>query len=265
MLSLLVLLSACSTVPITGRSQLLLMSSKEEMALGLTEFDKLKQNTPVSKDATWNPILQRVGQRIAGAAKKDLPDAQWEFILFESKEVNAFCLPGGKVGVYTGILGIAKDESGLATIVGHEVAHAVARHGAERMSQALLVQAGGSLLDAAAQNKTEVTRKALAAAYGLGAQIGVQLPHSRRQELEADHMGLIYMARAGYDPRPSVEMWQRFAAYSKEHGGKTLPFLSTHPVDQVRIEQLQKLMPDALKEYNNPQAATAPASATAPR
>jgi len=237
------------------------MSSKEEMALGLTEFDKLKQNTPVSRDAHWGTTLQRVGQRIAAAAQKDLPDARWEFILFESKEVNAFCLPGGKVGIYTGILPIAKDESGLATIVGHEVAHAAARHGAERMSQALLVQVGGSLLDTAAQNKAENTRKALSAAYGLGAQIGVQLPHSRRQELEADHMGLVYMARAGYDPRPSVEMWQRFAAFSKQQGGKSLPFLSTHPVDEVRIAQLQQLMPKAMQEYAGTPGAAAPVSA----
>ncbi len=241
------------------------MSPQEEMTLGLSEFDKLKKNTPISKDAAWNATLQRVGQRIAAAAKKDIPNARWEFVLFESKEVNAFCLPGGKVGVYTGILPIAKDESGLATIVGHEVAHAVARHGAERMSQALLLQVGGTVLDAATQNKAENTRKALAAAYGLGAQIGIQLPHSRKQELEADHMGLIYMARAGYDPRPSVEMWQRFAAYSREHGGKPLPFLSTHPVDEVRIAQLQQLMPKALEEYQRSQGATVPVSVPAPR
>jgi len=252
------LLSACSTVPITGRSQLLLVSPQEEMQLGITEFDKLKQSTKPSRDATWNATLQRVGQRISAVAS--LPNARWEFVLFESNDLNAFCLPGGKVGVYTGILGIAKDESGLATIVGHEVAHAVARHGAERMSEAMLLQLGGSVLDTATQNKAEGTRKAIAAAYGLGTQIGVQLPHSRGQELEADHLGLIYMARAGYDPRNAVGLWQRFAAYNQQHGKQTIGFLSTHPVDEARIRQLQQLMPQALAEYRPAPAATAPAS-----
>jgi predicted Zn-dependent protease len=260
LLPVLCLLSACSTVPMTGRSQMLLISPHEEMKLGLTEFDKLKQNARISKDPRWTAILQRVGPRIAAAAQKDLPNAQWEFVLFDDpKTVNAFCLPGGKVAVYGGILPIAKDENGLATIIGHEVSHAVARHGAERVSQAMLLQLGGNILTTATQNKDENTRKLWSTAYGLGSQIGVALPHSRKQELEADHMGLIYMARAGYDPRDAVAMWQRFAAYHKEHGNTPIAFLSTHPVDQKRIEQLQQLMPDALKEYKHP-----PSPAAAP-
>jgi predicted Zn-dependent protease len=243
----LALLSACSTVPITGRSQLLMVTPQEEMQLGLTEFGKLKQTTKISTNARVNASLQRVGRRIAAVAP--LPNAQWEFVLFESKEVNAFCLPGGKVGVYTGILPIAKNESGLAAIIGHEVAHAVAHHGGERMSEAMLVQLGGSLLNKATEAKTDATRVALAKAYGLSTQLGVMLPHSRKHELEADHLGLVYMARAGYDPHGAVELWQRFAEFNRQQGNAPISFLSTHPVDQKRIEQLQQLMPQAMAEY----------------
>jgi predicted Zn-dependent protease len=256
------LLTGCSTVPITGRSQLLLVSSQQEMALGLSEFDKLKQNTKVSKDATWTGILQRVGPRIAAAAKKDLPNAQWEFLLFDdAKTINAFCLPGGKVAVYTGILPIAKDENGMATIIGHEVAHATARHGAERMSQAMLIQAGGAALNAAMESRGAANPQLFQQLYGIGTQVGVALPHSRRQELEADRMGLIYMARAGYDPHNAVEMWKRFAAFNRQQGNTPIAFLSTHPVDEKRIAQLQQLMPDALKEYTGaPTPAAAPSN-----
>ena len=142
------LLSGCNTVPVTGRTQLNLMPVGEEMQLGLTSFDKLKQETPISKDAAANALVQKVGKRIAAIAGPDMKNAQWEFVVFESKEVNAFCLPGGKVGVYTGILPITKDESGLATVLGHEIAHAVARHGAERMTEAMAVQLGGQILGA---------------------------------------------------------------------------------------------------------------------
>lgn len=200
------------------------------MALGVTEFEKVKQQTPISKDPVWGPMLQRIGQRISAVAP--LPNAQWEFVLFDDpKTVNAFCLPGGKVSVYTGILGIAKDEGGLATIVGHEIAHAVARHGAERMSQAMLAQAGGSAINTAMQSKTEASRQAFLSAYGFLSQVGVLLPYSRKQEFEADHLGAIYMARAAYDPRAAVGLWERFAAYSKQHPNSTPTFLRTHPVD----------------------------------
>ncbi|MCX7887676.1 MAG: M48 family metallopeptidase, partial [Verrucomicrobiae bacterium] len=236
---------------------------QDSYRLGASHFRRNRLAAIVAygrRESEWNGILQRVGQRIASVAQKDLPTARWEFVLFESKEVNAFCLPGGKVGVFTGILPIAKDENGLAAIVGHEVAHAAARHGAERMSEALLIEVGGAVLDTATQRKAEATRKALAVAYGLGTQLGVYLPHSRKQELEADHMGLIYMARAGYDPRTAVELWRRFAAYGKQRGSAVPGFLRTHPVDEVRIAQLQQLMPKALAEYRPAQAATTPVS-----
>jgi len=242
-----VVVAGCATVTETGRRQLLLVSAEQEMQLGLTEFQKLKQTTPIARHAPANAMLQRVGQRIAAVAS--LPDAKWEFVLFEDPQPNAFCLPGGKVGVNTGILPITRDEAGLATVVGHEVAHAAARHGGERMSEALLTQAGGQILTTALQSSPEKTQNLWQGVYGLSSQVGWVLPHSRKQELEADHIGLLYLARAGYDPRQAVEFWKRFQAYSKEKGGQGWEFLSTHPVDERRIAELEKMMPEALREY----------------
>jgi len=241
--------AGCSTVPETGRKQLNLYSSQEEMQLGLTEFTKMKKEVPVSKDAAANAMVQRVGQRIAAVA--DLPGAQWEFVVFESPEANAFCLPGGKVGIYTGILPICKDDAGLAAVMGHEVAHAVARHGGERMTQAQALgtvgQVGGAILGS---SKYGNWAPLATQAYGVGAQLGVALPHSRAQEAEADEIGLLYMARAGYDPKAAVAFWQRFAEYNQSRGGaNTAWFLSTHPTDAARIAELQKLLPKAEAEY----------------
>ena len=242
------LIVSCAVVPETGRKQLLLVSQAEEMQLGLTEFDKLKKSTPISRDPNLNTLVQRVGQRVAAVAP--LAGAKWEFVVFDDpKTPNAFCLPGGKVGVYTGILSITKTETGMATVIGHEVAHAVARHGGERISEALLIQMGGQLLDEAMKSNTEQTRGIVHAAYGVGSTLGVALPHSRKQELEADHLGLLYMARAGYDPREAVEFWKRFSVYSQQHGGKSIEFLSTHPVDSTRIAQIEQLLPQAVAEY----------------
>ena len=239
---------SCATVPETGRRQLLLVSPQEEVQLGLTEFDKMKKATPISHDAAANELVQRVGKRIAAVAP--LPGAQWEFVVFDQpKTANAFCLPGGKVGVYTGILPITKDEAGLATVIGHEVSHAVARHGAERISEGLLVQLGGVALDAALQNKSQSTHEVAMQAFGLTSAVGVMLPHSRGQESEADHLGLLYMARAGYDPRQAVEFWKRFASYNDKQGSHPIAFLSTHPVDDVRIKDLEAELPRALEEY----------------
>ena len=242
------LLVSCATVPETGRRQLQLVSPQEETRLGLTEFQRMKKTTPISKDAAVNEMVQRVGRRISAVAP--LPNAQWEFVVFdEPKTVNAFCLPGGKVGIYTGILPITKDEAGLATVIGHEVSHAVARHGAERMSEGLLAQIGGAALDVAMRNRSQTTRELTQVAYGLGGALVVALPHSRKQELEADHLGLIYMARAGYDPREAVDFWRRFASHNKQQGGRQIQFLSTHPVDDVRIRDLEAEIPAALEEY----------------
>lgn len=236
----------CDTVPETGRRQLNIISAGEEMQLGLSSFNQLKKDVPISRDAAGNALLQRVGQRIAAVAQ--LPNAQWEFVLFESQEANAFCLPGGKVGVYTGILPITKDEAGLATVIGHEVAHAVARHGAERMSEAAAMNLGGQVFGSVtAGSKYEAYAPT---AYGLVAKVGRELPHSRGQESEADHIGLLYMARAGYDPEAAVAFWQRFAAYNQSHGGSQgFGFLRTHPLDEKRIADLKAELPQAKAQY----------------
>lgn len=244
---ILVLLIACTTAPITGRKQLSLVSTGQEMELGLSEFQKLKQETPISKDPEANAMVQRVGKRIAAVASKDLPNAQWEFVVFESKEANAFCLPGGKVGVYTGILPITKDDEGLATVLGHEIAHAAAHHGAERMSDALATQAGTQFATAALSSADPKWQTLASVAFPAIAQVGVILPFSRKQESEADHIGLIYMARAGYDPRSAVAFWERFSEFNNANGGgQGLALLRTHPVDADRIADLKHWLPEAL-------------------
>ena len=251
----LLFLTGCETVPVTGRNQLNLVSSSQETQLGLSSFDELKKTTPISKDPAANAMVQRVGKRIASVAGNDLPNAQWEFVVFDSKEANAFCLPGGKVGVYTGILPITKDDAGLATVLGHEIGHAVAHHGAERLSQAQVTQGLGSLAGVAIGSSSYAQYQNLfMSLYGVGSQVGYELPHSRAQESEADHIGIIYMARAGYDPKAAIEFWQRFSEYNKQQGGGQSSFLSqflsTHPVDEKRIADLQKLMPDAEAEFS---------------
>ena len=243
--------SACTTNPVTGRKEFTAgVSTQEEMQLGIESFDKMKKEVPISHDANANAMLQRVGQRLAKVATKDMPNAQWEFVVFDSDEANAFCLPGGKVGIYKGILPIAKDDAGLATVVAHEIAHAVSRHGAERMATAQAMEVGGQLLGAATQSAKPITQTAVAAAYGLGGQVGYQLPHSRNQESEADHIGLLYMARAGYEPKEALNFWQRFSAYNEQHGGSKVPsLLSDHPVDSKRIQQIQAWLPEAQRQY----------------
>ena len=241
--------NGCSTVPVTGRSQLTLISPSEETQLGLTSFEQMKKETPISKDVTANALVQKVGQRIAAAAGPDMPNAQWEFVVFESKDANAFCLPGGKVGVYTGILPITKDEAGLATVVGHEVAHAVARHGGERVSESMVINGVGNLLGAGLSTADPGWQAVASTAYGVTTTVGRQLPHSRKQESEADQIGLIYMARAGYDPEAAVQFWQRFMDFNQQQGASTPAFLRTHPTDETRIRQLKQWMPQAKAQY----------------
>lgn len=244
-------LAGCSTVPVTGRRQLVLISPEYETELGLTSFEKLKKEGKVCTDPAVNQLVQKVGQRLAAVA--ELPGAQWEFVVFENPEPNAFCLPGGKVGIYTGILPITKDEAGLATVLSHEIAHAVARHGAERLSEALLLDLVGQGLTTQASKADPRWGPVVAAVYGAGTQLGLALPHSRMQELEADKIGLIYMARAGYDPREAIKFWERFAEYNRQRGGATpIWFLSTHPLDEVRIQKLREALPEALQNYQGP-------------
>jgi metalloendopeptidase OMA1, mitochondrial len=250
-----VLLAAvgCSTAPVTGRHQLNTVSSGDEVKLGLSSFEQLKTNTPISHDGAMNAMVQRVGKRVAVAASNDLPAAQWEFVVFESPEANAFCLPGGKVGVYTGLLQIIKDDAELATVIGHEVGHATAHHGAERMSEATAMQELGQLLGSAVTTSNQIVQSAFPIAYGGITKYGRSLPHSRAQESEADHIGVIYMARAGYDPQKSLDFWQRFAEYIKQHGGgsesRLSKYLSDHPVTSDRIADLKKWLPQAQAEY----------------
>jgi predicted Zn-dependent protease len=246
-LGLLLFVAGCTTTTETGRRQLMLLSSGQEMELGFSTFQQMKKDVPVSRDAKVNELVQRVGKRIAAVAQ--LPNAQWEFVVFESKEANAFCLPGGKVGVYTGILPVTQNEAGLATVIGHEVAHATLRHGGERVSEAMLMQTGGQLLSAAVSAVDPRWQAAVGSAYGVGAKLGRELPHSRSQESEADRVGLRYMARAGYDPEEAVKFWQRFADYNKAAGGGTPWFLRTHPLDATRIAQLKQWMYEAKLQY----------------
>jgi predicted Zn-dependent protease len=238
---------ACATAPETGRRQLLLVSPAEETQLGLKAFEQIKRHQPEVRRGKDAAMLQRVGARISEEAP--LANARWEFVLFRDESPNAFALPGGKVGVYTGILPITKNEAGLATVIGHEIAHAVARHGAERISHGMLVQLGGAGLSAALGSDAGATGDLVMQAYGIGAQLGVMLLYSRTQELEADELGLLYMARAGYDPREAIAFWKRFAAYNARRGGRPPEFLSTHPVDRRRIAELERLMPRAVAEY----------------
>ncbi len=247
-----VALFSCATAPETGRQQLLLVSPSDEARLGVQTFQQLKEQQKVVTRGQDLAMLQRVGERISQVAP--VPNARWEFVLFEDEAPNAFALPGGKVGVNTGILPITQDEAGLATVIGHEIAHVVARHGAERMSHRLLVELGGAGLSAALGAEAGANRNLIMQAYGVGTQLGVMLPYSRTQELVADQLGLLFMARAGYDPRAAAAFWNRFATYNARRGGPMLEFLSTHPLDQRRIAELERSMPQAVAEHERTRA-----------
>ncbi|HKJ72266.1 MAG TPA: M48 family metallopeptidase [Gammaproteobacteria bacterium] len=247
-------LAACQTVPVTGRSSLSLVPRGQMEAMGAQAFADIKRQETVSRDPQARERVERVGRRIAGVAwgATGVRPDNWELVAFASDQRNAFALPGGRVGVYTGILKVARTDAELATVMGHEVAHVAAGHGGERMSQMLLVNLGGMALSVALNKEPERTRQLYLAAFGLGAQVGYMLPHSRQQELEADRIGLIYMARAGYDPRAAVSFWRRMEAAGQ--GGSPPEFLSTHPSHGRRIERLQKFMPEALEAYRKARA-----------
>jgi predicted Zn-dependent protease len=241
-------LAGCVANPETGRRQLLLVPESEITQLGINSFNQMKKEVPISKDPQANDLVQRVGKRIASVV--NLPGAQWEFVVFESKEANAFCLPGGKIGIYTGILPITKDDAGLAAVMGHEVAHATLQHGRERVSEGLATQALGQGLGTAINAADPRWTSAFNQLYMPVAQLGVALPHSRTQESEADWRGLIYMAKAGYDPEASVAFWERFAAFNKQAGGSGTPwFLRTHPLDETRIRNLKQRMAEAKAQF----------------
>lgn len=241
----LLLVVACATVPYTKRHQFNMVSPQDEAKLGEQAYAEVLNKTPKSKNEEYQKRVRAVGERIAKAA--DQPDFKWEFNVLAGKDVNAFCLPGGKVAFWEAIMPICMSDEGIAVVMGHEVAHAVAHHGAERMSQTMGFQIVGELLSVGLAKSSPATRDGAMQAFGLGAQVGVLLPFSRSHESEADHVGLILMAKAGYDPHEAVNFWQRMA---KEAAGQKPPeFLSTHPSDERRIQQIQKWMPEALNYY----------------
>jgi metalloendopeptidase OMA1, mitochondrial len=241
-------LIACTQVDGTGRRQLLLTSAAQENQLGAQAYAEIRQQEKPCTDAATVAFVTRVGQRVAAAA----PDKgfTYEFTVLDSDTINAFCLPGGKVAVYTGILPLCANEAGLAAVLGHEIAHAIARHGGERMSQQYAQQIGGVTLAAMLEAKgvQPTTANLAMTAYGVGSQIGVMLPYSRNHELEADRLGLMYMAKAGYDPQEAVAFWQRFAGLGN---GGTPGFLSTHPASDDRARALTALLPEARTLYEH--------------
>ncbi|MDZ7832069.1 MAG: M48 family metallopeptidase [Desulfobacterales bacterium] len=251
-------LAACASVPITERRQLTLVPSASMLSMSFQQYDQFLKENKLSDDPEKTRMVKRVGRRIQEAVAQyfaeqgqadRLANYDWEFNLVENDQVNAWAMPGGKVVVYEGLLPVAQNETGLAVVMGHEIAHAVARHGNERMSQAMLAQFGTVALAQAMKDKPAQTQQLWMMAFGLGAQVGVILPYSRLHESEADHLGLIFMAMAGYDPREAADFWQRMAA---KKGGKSPPeFLSTHPADKKRIEQIKKLMPEAMAYYQS--------------
>ena len=248
--------SACTTVPITGRQQLNIVPMSSMLSMSFQQYDQFLSEHPLSTDTEKTAMVKRVGENISRAVERhltennlasELKNYSWEFNLVESEEINAWCMPGGKVVFYTGILPLTRDENGLAVVMGHEIAHAVAKHGNERMSQGLLAQFGGIALTEALRSKPAATQQLWMAVYGLGAQVGLILPYSRLHEYEADRLGLIFMAMAGYDPNAAIGFWQRMAA---QKGGASPPeFLSTHPSDQKRIESIRSLIPEAMQHY----------------
>lgn len=251
-----VALAACSTVPITGRSQLNLIPGQSMLSMSLQQYDQFLQEHKVSTNQEQTAMVKRVGGRIQGAVERyfassglsgALSNYKWEFNLVEDKQVNAWCMPGGKVVVYTGLMPVAKDEAGLAVVMGHEIAHAIAEHGNERMSQGLLAQLGGVALSTALSTKSTETQQLWMSVYGVGAQYGAILPYGRMQESEADHLGLVFMTMAGYDPNEALMFWQRMSA---QKGGQAPPeILSTHPADKTRIEDIRRLIPGVIAEY----------------
>jgi predicted Zn-dependent protease len=249
-------LAGCSTVPITGRKQLSFIPQGQLLSLSEKSYQDVLSRSSLSTNAAQKQNVTEVGQKIAQAAEdfmkengmeNELPNYKWEFNLIEDpKTVNAFCMPGGKIVVYTGILPVTQDKNGLATVMSHEVAHAIANHGGERMSQQLVVQAGGMGLAQLIRSKPAQAQKIMMQVYGAGAQVGVLLPYSRGHESEADHIGLILMARAGYDPKTAVAFWERM---NNLGGAKPPELLSTHPATSRRISDIEKEIPEAEKYY----------------
>jgi predicted Zn-dependent protease len=254
--SLILLMAQCATVPLTGRKQFSIIPSSQILALGNDSYIQILKENKISSNPHYVNTVKTVGHNLSGAVEKYfasknqsdlLKGYAWEYNVLQSKEVNAFCLPGGKIAFYEGIMPVCIDDNGVAVVMSHEVSHAIANHGSERMSEQMAVQLGGMALDAALQQKPDATRQIAMAAFGAGTTVGVLLPFSRAQESEADELGLYFMAMAGYDPSKAIEFWQRMMDQNK---GAPPEFLSTHPSDQTRIDQLKKHMDKAMQYYN---------------
>jgi predicted Zn-dependent protease len=256
LIALLLLPVGCATVPVTGRKSLNILPDSELLSMSLQQYNDVLKKSKLSNDPAKIQMVKRVGEKIASATEQfftekgmesEIRNYKWEFSLIEDdKVVNAWCMPGGKVAVYTGILPITQTDTGLAVVMGHEIAHAIAKHGNERMSQGMLAQLGAVGLSAALSTNPGATSEIFMAAYGLGANVGILLPYGRLQESEADQIGLIIMAKAGYDPREAVPFWKRM----NEKGGSRPPeFLSTHPTPETRIKDIEAEIPEAMKYY----------------
>ncbi|MDD4515255.1 M48 family metallopeptidase [Massilibacteroides sp.] len=249
----LVTLSSCGSVPLTGRKQMLLVSDQEVLTSSLTQYSDYIKTAKLSTNKTKTAQVVRVGKKIAAATEaylkangleSEVQNFAWEFNLVNEDQVNAFCMPGGKIVVYEGLLKLVDSDDELAVVVGHEVAHAVAKHSNERMSQQLLTQYGASVLDQAVSGSSSAVQTLAGTVYGLGAQYGVMLPYSRKHEYEADHMGLIFMAIAGYNPEKAVSFWTKMSTASNANVPE---IMSTHPSDGNRISEIQKFLPEAKK------------------
>jgi predicted Zn-dependent protease len=235
----------CRSVPETDRKQLLLLPESQELSLGAQAFSQVTVEAPESTNTAMGEVVRRVGQRIAEQANR--PDYQWEFKLLASAEKNAFCLPGGKVAIHEGILPVCQNEGGLAVVMSHEVAHALARHGGERMSQNMASQGVQQVVARVAKKHVPTREELLMQAYGVGSQYLVLLPYSRKQESEADHIGLMLMSKAGYDPAQAPKFWDRFG--SLKDGDQPFEFMSTHPSDERRQRDLLALLDEARGHY----------------
>ena len=249
------LLAGCSSVPLTGRKQVLLVSDSEVLSSSLTQYNDYIKTAKKSTNTTQTAMVVRVGKKIAAATEaylkangmsSEIKNFAWEFNLVQDAQVNAFCMPGGKIVVYEGLIKLVSSDDELAVVIGHEVAHAVAKHSNERMSQQVMAQYGAAILGAVVSDKSAAVQKAAETVYGIGAQYGVMLPFSRKHESEADYMGLVFMTMAGYNPDVAVGFWQKMSAGS---GGSVPEFMSTHPSDATRIADIEKELPGIKAKY----------------
>ncbi|MCD8193591.1 MAG: M48 family metallopeptidase [Tannerellaceae bacterium] len=252
------LLAGCSTVPLTGRRQVLLVSEQDVLSSSLTQYNNYINTAKKSTNQQATDMVVRVGKRITAATEEylrengeaaEIKNFSWEFNLIQDNQVNAFCMPGGKIVVYEGLLPYVSSDDELAVVLGHEVAHAVAKHSNERMSQQVLSQVGATALGVALHGQSTAIQQAAGTVYGLGSEYGVALPFSRKHESEADYMGLVFMAMAGYNPDAAVTFWQKMAAGKS---GATPEFMSTHPSDSRRIAEIEKFLPQVKSKYYHP-------------